>query len=377
LGLVLLKEYKFKKNLFNISILLNMEIFMIKGLALFANVGIGELLLKNTDVKIAVANELLPERARFYSEVHPESNMICGDITNKDVYDSVITQAKKEKIKFIIATPPCQGMSVAGKMNPNDIRNKLILKVADAIDDTNPDYVLIENVPQMLKTYIVVDKKNVKIIDFLMEKYSDKYLINFGVLDAADYGTPQHRKRTIVLMSKKKNGEWLFPEKMKKITVRDVIGDLPSLESGDKSDIRWHNAKNHNDNHILWMRHTPTGQTALNNLVFYPKKNDRKIKGFMTTYKRIAWDAPAPTVTMANGSISSQNNVHPGRPNGDGTFSDARVLTILEIMRISGIPDDWAIPLWASDNLIRQVVGEMAPPNLIYNLVKNLPRKFS
>lgn len=348
---------------------------MIKGLSLFANVGIGELLLNKTDVKIVVANELLKERAKFYQEVHSDSKMIAGDITDKKVYAEVIKESKKQGVKFIVATPPCQGMSMAGKMDPNDVRNKLILKVADSINDLDPDYVLIENVPQMLKTHIVVKNKPVKIIDFLMNKFSKKYNINFQVVDAADYGTPQHRKRTIVLMCKKTIGEWKIPAKQKQITVRDVIGDLPSLEAGEKSKIPLHVAKPHNDNHILWMKHTPTGETAFNNKVHYPQKDGRKIKGFMTTYKRMDWDYPAPTVTMANGSVSSQNNVHPGRLQKDGTYSDARVLTILEIMKISGIPTSWKIPKWASDNLIRHVIGEMVPPNLLYNIVKNIPKK--
>ena len=72
--------------------------------------------------------------------------------------------------------------------------------------------------------------------------------------------------------------------------------------------------KKHNERHKLWMTHTPTGKTSFLNKVYYPKKESgERIKGFATTYKRIEWDKPAPTITMANGSISSQNNVHPGR----------------------------------------------------------------
>lgn len=343
-------------------------------MSLFANVGIGEIFAKEAGVDIVVANELLPERAKFYSHIHPKSEMIQGDITQKKIFEQVIEAAKKKKVKFIVATPPCQGMSMAGKMDPNDVRNTLILKVFDAIDQIIPDYVLIENVPQMLKTHILIKQKPVKIVDFLMKKYSKDYFINYQVVDAADYGTAQHRKRTIILMSKRNKGEWSFPEKQKKINVRDVIADLPSLEAGQKSNIRLHQAKMHNPNHILWMKHTPTGKTAFENAIHYPQKDGRRIKGFMTTYKRMDWDKPAPTVTMANGSVSSQNNVHPGKLNSDGTYSDARVLTILELLRISGIPDDWNIPKDASENLIRQVIGEMVPPRLIFSLLKKIPK---
>jgi DNA (cytosine-5)-methyltransferase 1 len=68
---------------------------MIKGASLFANVGIGELYLPEVGVNIVVANELLPERAKFYSENHPNSKMICGDITDNSIYEKFIALDKK------------------------------------------------------------------------------------------------------------------------------------------------------------------------------------------------------------------------------------------------------------------------------------------
>ena len=164
-------------------------------------------------------------------------------------------------------------------------------------------------------------------------------------------------------------------EKQPLITVRAAIGNLPSLESNQKSDLKFHYAPKHCDNHILWMKHTPTGKTAFNNEIYFPQKADgTRIKGFATTYKRMDWDKPAPTVTMCNGAISSQNNVHPGRMLPDGTYSDARVLTLLELFRIMGLPDDWNVPEWASDNLIRKVIGEGIPPHLIEAIISTMPR---
>ena len=125
----------------------------------------------------------------------------------------------------------------------------------------------------------------------------------------------------------------------------------------------------------MWLKHTPTGKTALNNEVYYPKKEDgTKIKGFATTYKRIEWDKPAPTITMANGSVSSQNNVHPGRAKEDGTYSDARVLSLKEIFILTGLPDNWEPAPWASENLIREVIGEAIPPKLIDEILKTIPK---
>ena len=75
---------------------------------------------------------------------------------------------------------------------------------------------------------------------------------------------------------------------------------------------------------------------------------------------------------MCNGAISSQNNVHPGRLLADGTYSDARALSILELLRLTGLPDDWNIPDWASDNLIRQVIGEAFPPKFAESLLTTM-----
>lgn len=342
-----------------------------KGLSLFANVGIAETYLKNIGFPIVLANELLPERVKFYEHLHGH-DAISGSITEDIVYKNIISQAKNVGVNFILATPPCQGMSIAGKMKDDDPRNSLIIKAMQAFQDLLPEFMLIENVPQMFKTSILLNGQFVNIKDYL-QSIADQYdyHIAFDIFDAADYGTPQNRKRSFTRIYKK-SYEWSNPVKQVWITVEDSIGNLPSLEAGEKSSINYHYGSKHNNNHILWMKHTPTGKTALDNPVHFPQKDNRKIKGFSTTYKRISWNKPAPTITMANGSISSQNNVHPGRLLSDGTYSDARVLTLLEIFRLTGLPDNWNPPSWATDSMIRHVIGEAIPPKLVESIFKGL-----
>ena len=136
------------------------------------------------------------------------------------------------------------------------------------------------------------------------------------------------------------------------------------------------------------MTNTPTGSTAFDNKIHYPKVTEdgviRKIKGFKTTYKRMDWDKPAPTVTMTNGSISSQNNVHPGRKCFDGTYSDARVLSVREILAICGLPtdlfdkfahieSDGTFRYDYSPNFMRKVLGELFLPKMCLEIVKMIP----
>ena len=359
---------------------------MINGVSLFSNVGIGELLLKKAGINIVVANELEKERVEFYKHVYPECNIILGDIYDK--YSEIIKKAKECNCQFLIATPPCQGMSVAGKRDYSDSRNQLIIPTIDAIKDINPKYVLIENVPKLLDLKIIYNGTKDTVLNIIKKEFGDEYKINAQVINAQDYGVPQNRKRAIILMSKGEN--WELPQKEKIVTVRDAIGDLPSVEAivdgnsnffdGNDKKIeeclkihKWNFPKNHPYRHVEIMQHTPTGHSAFENEVYYPKKeNGERVKGYNTTYKRMEWDKPAPTITMANGVLSSQCNVHPGRKLANGLYSDARVLTVYEIMKLFTIPDEWNIPENVSENFVRQVIGEGVPPLLIEKIVEQL-----
>ena len=88
---------------------------MIKGVSLFSSAGIGEYYLKKANIDIKVANEILPKRAQLYSYFYENCQMIVGDITKKEIFDKVNKAIKDNDCKFLIATPPCQGMSTLGK----------------------------------------------------------------------------------------------------------------------------------------------------------------------------------------------------------------------------------------------------------------------
>ena len=112
----------------------------LKGLSLFSNVGIAELLLCKLDAEILLANELIANRAKFYKKIYPKTLMICGDITKSKIKNELIKESINKKINFIMATPPCQGMSTAGKKNNhNDPRNLLITHTIDIIKKIEPN----------------------------------------------------------------------------------------------------------------------------------------------------------------------------------------------------------------------------------------------
>lgn len=353
------------------------------GISLFSGGGITETYFSEVGIKIKVANELLLDRSEFYQNVYPDVKMIQGDITNKEIYNSVIKEAKLNNIDFMIATPPCQGMSTLGKrLYSSDKRNSLFKYVINAIDDLNPSYVLIENVPKFLDiyfnkdgtTYTGIEKEDpLRVGELLNNLYNSDYNIDVKILDAKDYGVPQSRPRAIIKMYKK-NLTWGYPEKSKHIiTLEEAIGHLPSLFPGEVSDIKWHYAINHNERHIKAMMHTPEGASALKNEIHYPKKKDgTRVKGFHNTYKRMKWDSPAPARVTNNHIISGHNNVHPGRLLPDGTQSDPRVLSFRELLIVSSLPLDWNIPDDFKESRVRQMIGEAVPPLLSKKVVEKI-----
>lgn len=349
----------------------------IKAISVFSSAGIGELLLKNTNVEVVAANELLPKRAECYSHFYPNTDMYCGDITLEETQDYMVSAAQKSGAKMLMATPPCQGLSTLGKNKKQihyekDKRNYLILSALNIIDRCDFDYVLIENVPTFLEMYFPYENDYFKLEEILNKKYSSKYKIEARVLNAKDYGICQSRPRAIIKMYKP-DKKWSWPSEENEITLREAIGYLPSLESGESSDIPWHFAKKHNERAVLALKHTPTGKSAIANEVYYPKKEDgTRIKGFHNTFKRMDWDQPCPTRTTFSGSMSSHNNVHPGRLLPDGSYSDARVLTLLETFIVSSIPEDIDFPKDSTDTFIRTVIGESIPPKLMMKVIEKI-----
>jgi DNA (cytosine-5)-methyltransferase 1 len=348
-----------------------------KAISLFSSAGIGELRLPKKKIDFVLANELLTQRARCYSYFYPQTRMINGDITDSRVKADIITTANKQKVELLLATPPCQGLSTLGKNKVqnhyiNDRRNFLVLEVLDIIDETDFDYILIENVPKFIEMYFPYEGKFYRLNDILNSKYSNKYIIDVRVLNAKDYGIPQSRPRAIIRMYKK-GLKWGMPKVEKEITLQQAIGHLPSLEAGEDSGILWHRAKPELERLVLALKHTPSGKSAIANEVYYPKKDDgTRIKGFHNTFKRMVWNQPCPARTTYSGSLSSHNNVHPGHLLSDGTYSDARVLTLLETFIVSSLPEDITFPPNTSENFIRTIIGEAIPPRLLQRIINQI-----
>ena len=188
----------------------------------------------------------------------------------------------------------------------------------------------------------------------------DDYIFEEAIINAADYGVPQIRKRSIFLLTRKdvKNVfKFLTSDQIvSHINLSKSIGHLPSLdpkiqefkineqleyfpqylkeEEGLKIS-KWHRPPVHKLRHVGDKPITSEGKSTLLNDKLYPKNKDgSRIRGYKNTYKRQFWNLRY-TVTTYNGAICSQDNVHPGRPikiNNDNLFFDARVFSIYELL---------------------------------------------
>ena len=178
--------------------------------SLFQNVGIGEYYLRKCLGLIgAVGNEIIKKRAQWAKEIYPDCEIVCGDIWDKNVFNKLVKLHKEKGCTGVLASPACQSYSLSNsRRNPSDKRGHLFEPMLDFIKAVDAEWVLIENVPQMLTVKLndgrVVGEYIVKTLK------SWGYYVDYGVQNAADFFTPQNRRRAIILAHKK--APWLLPE---------------------------------------------------------------------------------------------------------------------------------------------------------------------
>lgn len=354
-----------------------------KAVSLFSCIGVAEYYLKDLGIEVVVASDIDKKRCDVHKFIYPDTAVVCGDIKDDSVKQQIIKAVGRQKIDIVISTPPCQGMSSVGKnrsydalLSQTDERNFLILESFKIIDDLQPSYILFENIPRVLKVVIPFEGELLSVKEILEKKYGGDYDIKINVYNCCNFEVPQNRERCFIRLYKK-GLRWDDPIPSDHIvTLREAIGELPSLEAGETSNIKNHWAREHPASHIEWLKHTPEGCSALDNPVHFPvKENGERVKGYRNCYKRMIWDAPSPTVTMRNEIMSSQDKVHPGRNLGNGIWSDARVLTPRELLIVMSLPPDMELPTFVSDTSMRQFIGEGIPSLMVKKLMQGICKK--
>ena len=376
-------------------------------ISLFSSAGVGCYGFKQEKFECVATNELIARRLQVQKDngkCKYESGYICGDILKKETKDKIYaeielwkTKEKLDEITTIIATPPCQGMSVANhKKKEEQARNSLVIESIKLIKDIKPKTFVIENVRAFLNTICTdVDGKDKKISEAIMLNLGDQYNIEWKVLNFKDYGSNSSRTRTLVIGVRKDINiatEQLFPKKQKEKTVRQTIGDLKHLTTMgeiDENDI-YHSFRKYNPEMRRWIENLTEGQSAFDNedqsrLPHY-YKNGEKIyckKKNGDKYTRQFWDKVAPCIHTRNDIFASQNTIHP---------TDDIVFSVRELMRFMTIPEEFKWTKQSLDELnkltlaqkqnfikqndinIRQSIGEAVPTTIFNQIAKNIKK---
>ena len=358
--------------------------------SLFSSAGVGDYGFYQAGFKLIASNELLKRRMSVQlanNVAEDESAYILGDITSEDIKSKIISQVKKytDDLDLLVATPPCQGISVANhfKKGEDIKRNSLVLQSILIAEQLHPKFIVFENVHRFLKTACTDTDGSVNTIKEVIDRHlSSEYDIWGEEINFKDYGANSSRPRTLVISTRKDmniDPASLMPNKMKEKTLKEVIGYLPALhEMGevDKNDIL-HSFRPYREDMRDWIHGLKQGESAFDNtdpklrphrvingkVVFNVRKNGDK-------YKRQYWDKVAPAIHTRNDILASQNTVHP---------VDDRVFSIRELMRLMNVPAKfkWTpesyeylnnLPIdekkkWLKKNAItiRQSLGEAVP----------------
>lgn len=289
-------------------------------------------------------------------ELNYATPVLNADITTISPESNVIQQTfklKRNRPLVIIGCAPCQGFSAHRKKDgdkPEDERNTLIGYFSDIAVNLNPDFVVMENVPDILTGKYKNHYEEAKKI-FTQNGY---YVVQ-RVYNAAGFGVPQARNRAIIVASKSKGFE--FPDEFlteeNYATVRDAIADLPQVDARCQTATidKYHRCSVHKQSTIEVIAQVPHDGGSRPKGVG-PKCLDM-VNGFSDVYGRLSWDKPAVTITQYARNPASGRYSHPEQDRG---------LTIREAARLQSFPDGY---IWnGSLGEIFKQIGEAVPPLL-------------
>lgn len=185
--------------------------------------------VKNPKWHIVFANEWDQQAAKAFSLNFPSVTMINKDIKNLSE-EEILEYMGQKTVDLIIGGPPCQSYSTIGKRKYDD-KARLYEEYYRILSIVKPKMFLFENVKGMLS---MKNTYGGLVIDDIRDKFeSINYDISYKVLDAADYGVPQHRERVFIIGQRKGlNISWNFDnikKVSKQITVKQAIDDLPPV----------------------------------------------------------------------------------------------------------------------------------------------------
>ncbi len=304
--------------------------------------------LKEAGFGVLAAIEIDPLAAETYAVNHPEVSLFMLDI--RTVSAKVLLDACKlgrGELDLLAGCPPCQGFSRLRNNNRrvrmDDPRNRLIADVLRLVQGIFPRVLMLENVPNLARYS--------RYVRFKRELQQMGYEVSDEILNVADYGVPQRRRRLVVLASRICKISQIRPAGLRR-TVRDAIGNLSEHSLGD--DPLQQSSERRSNRVGALIRAVPKDGGSRKDLPkrFVLKCHERR-DGFHDIYGRMRWDDVAPTITGGCINPSKGRFLHP---------EEDRAITLREAALLQSFPLDYRFSLRRGKYAAAEMIGNALPP---------------
>lgn len=374
----------------------------LKVVSLFSGGGGLDIGFKWEGFDIIWANDVDAEACETY-KANVDRHIVEGSISDIEVSD--VPEAD-----VVIGGPPCQSYSMIGKRNPEDTRGVMIWEFVRVVERIEPTVFLMENVTGLRSARW---KNGLKVIDEILRVFNKDlgYSVNPVVLNAANFGVPQMRRRLFLIGFKGnrkleppvpthvdmggKKGENGWQKKLdrelgKWVSVEEAIGDLPlpceekeesvdyneppsseyqewareKVRSGEPVYNHWMPQMSELDKVII--KHVPPGGNYMDIPDTVASERIRKYKktgGRTTTYGRMRPNRPSYTLNTYFSRPNVGCNIH---------YSQDRLITIREGLRLQSFPDDFHLPAGLTKRGQYKLVGNAVPPLLAKALARSI-----
>lgn len=284
-----------------------------------------------------------------YRRNFPKHVLIETDIS-KLSSNEILKLVGNKTVDVIAGGPPCQGFSMAGNIGRkfiDDPRNHLFQEFARIVNVVKPKFFVMENVARLYT------HNSGKTRQEIIDKFNEMgYRVEVKVLNTAEHGVPQKRRR-VIFIGTNTDAPIIFPseDKSKPKSIKDAIGNLPELKSGESSSIPNHVAMNHTEQMLKKMSYVKDGGNRLDiPEELRPKSGDAR--------KYMRYHSAEPSVCVTG---DMRKVFH---------YSQNRALTVRELARIQTFPDNFIFE--GSVIAQQQQVGNSVPPELGFRLAESL-----
>lgn len=307
--------------------------------------------LKLGGFRVIAAVENEPLAAQVYRLNHPEVTLFEEDI--QKVVPARLAESAgiaPNELTLLAGCPPCQGFSTLRTMNGHrdvaDERNDLVFEFVRFAKELRPLQVMLENVPALLD-----DARLEQLAKWLR---GEGYTVRAKVLDVADYGVPQRRRRLVMLASR--SGAVRFaPVARRRRTVRDAISYLKA--PGESGDPVHDQAERRSERVRSMIAAVPVDGGSRADLgPEHQLACHIRIRGFRDVYGRMAWDSVAPTLTTGCYNPSKGRFLHPEQD---------RAITMREASLLQSFRADYVFPGDAGRSHLARLIGNALPPEFV------------